>query len=161
MLALGQPTLLAAFPVASSSKSTDALDRPLLVAPVQGSEQPEAVTAVQGNALWIHDVSPPRTHLTYSDTSQLSSHRAITSYTVPPSTSFHTKPISFHARVGQADAEGKGKRKERRTAIVLHKGEGVGAGQEGKVAWVWTGEEVFEKQAVQVSQSRRTCLKRS
>lgn len=96
-------------------------------------------------------------HLTPS---QLSSHRAITSYTVPPSTSFHTKPISFHARVGQADAEGKGKRKERRTAIVLHKGEGVGAGQEGKVVWVWTGEEVFEKQAVQVSQvvaGRRIC----
>lgn len=59
MLALGQPTLLAAFPVASSSKSNDTLDRPLRVAPVQGSEQPEAVTAVQGNALWIHDVSFP------------------------------------------------------------------------------------------------------
>lgn len=57
MPALGQPTLLAAFPVASSSKSTDALDRPLLVAPVLGSEQAQAVTAVQGNALWIHDVS--------------------------------------------------------------------------------------------------------
>ncbi|KAI5455040.1 hypothetical protein NCC49_002314 [Naganishia albida] len=142
MLALGQPTLLAAFPVASSSKSNDTLDRPLRVAPVQGSEQPEAVTAVQGNALWIHD---------------LSSHRAITSYTVPPSTLFHTKPISFYARLGQADdAEGKGKRKERRTAIVLHKGEGVGAGQEGKVVWVWTGQEVFEKQAIQLSHRIRS-----
>jgi hypothetical protein len=36
---------------------------------------------------------------------------------------------------------------------VLNKGEGVAAGQEGKVAWVWTGQEVFEKQAIQV------CLK--
>ncbi|GHJ88543.1 hypothetical protein NliqN6_4945 [Naganishia liquefaciens] len=139
MHALGQPTLLASFPVASSSKS--AHDRPILVAPVVGSEQAEAVTAVQGNALWIHD---------------LSSHRAITSYTVPPSTSFHSKPISFHARVGEADAEGKGRRKERRTAIVLNKGEGVATGQEGKLVWVWTGQEVFEKQAIQVSHRIRS-----
>lgn len=64
MLALGQPTLLASFPVASSSKSADALDRPILVAPVVGSEQAEAVTAVQGNALWIHDVSDGQVALT-------------------------------------------------------------------------------------------------
>lgn len=56
MQALLQPTLLASFPVASSSKDT--LDRlPLAIAPVAGAEQAEAVTAVQGNALWIHDVS--------------------------------------------------------------------------------------------------------
>lgn len=33
---------------------------------------------------------------------------------------------------------------------MLNKGEGVAAGQEGKMIWVWTGQEVFEKQAIQV-----------
>lgn len=64
MLTFGQPTLLASFPVASSSKSADVLDRPILVAPVVGSEHAEAVTAVQGNALWIHDVSDSQVALT-------------------------------------------------------------------------------------------------
>ncbi|KAJ9106204.1 hypothetical protein QFC21_001348 [Naganishia friedmannii] len=147
MQALSQPALLASFPVASSSKDT--LDRlPLAIAPVAGAEQAEAVTAVQGNALWIHD---------------LATHRAITSYTVPPSTTFHTKPVSFHARVGAeslatatAEQAKPSRRKDRRTAIVLRKGEGVGAELEGRVVWVWTGEEVFDKQAITLSHKARS-----
>ncbi|KAJ9124164.1 hypothetical protein QFC22_000961 [Naganishia vaughanmartiniae] len=141
MQALAQPTLLVSFPVASSSKDT--LDRlPLAIAPVAGAEQAEAVTAVQGNALWIHD---------------LATHRAITSYTVPPSTTFHTKPISFHASIPTAGEQAKpSRRKDRRTAIVLKKGEGVGAELEGRVVWVWTGEEVFDKQAITLSHKARS-----
>ena len=50
---IGTPTALAAFPSASSSSSSSHIK----VGRVYGSEETQAVVAVQGGAVWFYDVS--------------------------------------------------------------------------------------------------------
>jgi hypothetical protein len=53
MSEIGTPTALAAFPSASSSSSKAHIK----LGRVHGSEETQAVAAVQGGAVWIYDVS--------------------------------------------------------------------------------------------------------
>lgn len=93
---------------------------------------------------------------------QMSTLRPVTTFTVPPSTSFNTSPISFYPtpRHG-AKAAGKQKAEEsmqtdeedtgaRVTVVGVSKGEGVRGEQEGKTVWIWKGEEGV-KSSVNVS----------
>lgn len=130
MTDIGTPTALAAFPSASSSSSSSHIK----LGRVYGSDETQAVAAVQGGAVWIYDVT---------------SHQAITSFTVPPSTVFQTTPISYHPAVsstGEASSVvRKGKQRQRYTAVGVGKGENISHADEGKVVWIWKGEEVFEQ----------------
>lgn len=94
---------------------------------------------------------------------QLSTLRPVTTYTVPPSTSFNTAPVSFYPPSRHSSkAEGKQKADghhaqeegsgERITVVGVQRGEGVKKEQEGKVIWAWRGEEGI-KSAIIVSAS--------
>lgn len=48
---------LATFPGPSGSKQASTSKTHLQIAPVHGSDEPQAVAAVQGGAVWIYDVS--------------------------------------------------------------------------------------------------------
>jgi hypothetical protein len=91
---------------------------------------------------------------------QVTSHQAITSFTVPPSTVFQTTPISYHPAVsntGEASSVvRKGKQRQRYTAVGVGKGENISHADEGKVVWIWKGEEVFEQSTLKVSLSKST-----
>jgi len=52
MTDIGTPTALAAFPSASSSSSSSHIK----LGRVYGSDETQAVAAVQGGAVWIYDV---------------------------------------------------------------------------------------------------------
>jgi hypothetical protein len=76
----------------------------------------------------------------------------VTTYTVPPSSSFNTTPLSFYPTSRHSSkAEGKQKADDfhaqeegsgqRITVIGVQRGEGVKKEQEGRVIWAWRGEE--------------------
>ena len=83
----------------------------------------------------------------------MSTLRPVTTFTVPPTTTFNTSPVSFYPALRHgAKAAGKQKAAEttdtdeegssaRITAVGVCKGEGVRGEQEGKTVWVWKGEE--------------------
>jgi hypothetical protein len=85
---------------------------------------------------------------------QLSSHRATTSFTVSPSTRFSSSPISFHI---SSSPSAPTKIKQRRTVVGIAHGEDVGKDEQGKVVWIWDGDDVYEKRSISVRVSE-TCL---
>jgi hypothetical protein len=97
---------------------------------------------------------------TYAGTStpQLSSHRATTSFTVPPSTRFSCSPLSFQvtpARLTSDASENTTKKavKQRRTVIGVAQGEDVATTEQRRVLWAWDGDDVYEKRSIKVSRS--------
>lgn len=150
MASISSPSSLASF---SSSHASSSKRPHVSLNPVQGREDGLAVAAVRGDGIWTYDVSDPFRGCTpnakYTDT-QLASLGPTTSFTVPPSTIFNTAPISFYppSRVGtkssgkqKADTEAEPTHGERYTAVGILEGEKVKKEEQGRVIWVWKGEE--------------------
>ncbi|KAK4686673.1 hypothetical protein P7C73_g3446, partial [Tremellales sp. Uapishka_1] len=146
MAAISTPTSLATFPSAHASSSK--LPHVTLSA-VKGSNGKLAVAAVQGDGVWTYD---------------LKTLRPTTSFTVPPSTLFSTPPISFvpaenvnkkqktmidEMEVDETE-DSESNSPQRTTIVGIQKGEGVKKAEEGKMLWVWKGEEGGEKEVISV-----------
>ena len=103
-----------------------------------------------GHMMWVQH------HESLTDCGQISTMRPTTSFTVPPSTIFATRPISFYPppRVSNkptktpnvieeedVSMEGDDVSTQRVTAVGVLKGEKMGDEEQGRVIWVWRGEE--------------------
>ena len=102
---------------------------------------------------------------------QLSTLRPSTSFTVAPSTQFNTGPVSFYPpsrlpskssgkqraeEVGEGDVS-EDSRAERVTLVGVLQGDKVKAEEQGRVLWVWKGEEGV-KSAITVSRLLRCTM---
>jgi hypothetical protein len=170
MTSISSPTLLATFSNnhASSSKLPH-----VVLSPVIGASESLAVAAVQGDGIWTYDVSSQsRATLSLLTTSQLNTLRPTTSFTVSPSTTFASPALSFIPTPLSEKAKSKQKANggtgvvamdvdgavgedaqdpmARVTMVVVMSGDQIRQDQQGKIIWVWKGEEGGEKQEVSV-----------
>ncbi|KAL0254090.1 hypothetical protein I308_101469 [Cryptococcus tetragattii IND107] len=143
MALISSPTSLTTFsqPHASSSKSPHVRMNPVV------GDRKSAVVAVQGDSVWTYD---------------LTTLRATTSFTVPPSTVFTTSPVSFWTTKTVSAPQAKDQDREDEEmdvdqnegsdgpkATQIEVKERVTAIGVGKEVWVWKGED-GEKEVIRI-----------
>jgi hypothetical protein len=188
MTSISTPTSLATFQTshASSSKLQH-----VALSEVELSGSKLAVAAVQGDGVWTYDVGsdlPSQLSLGLAELiisfvllTQLQTLRPTTSFTVPPSTSFSSRPLSFVPTASGAGGGLKGQNSKTKTDEKSKANEddmevdeldsadqspskeplrmtAVGVVPQGKdqpAVWIWEGEEGAEKKVIKVSSQLR------